>query len=786
MSSPLRPWMAIPTARMSVWEALAYGLVAAAMALLLVLIHLEKSTAHEEALKNYRGNASLRTREAATQLEAKFRQIYQGIRTLARLPGTRSIDRYARNFDENARSSAQEIYNNLAESVAISETYIIPAEFDPDAIDPNTGRHQEPITTFDELIVGRTADTAGGGLSAASVAHAHRSLKVEEIEIHEYRLMREQLSILKARFPKEAEVARLAYPAIAGPEVITCDNTRYSPSKPNDKDRAGLVYSVPFYGLDGTLRGIVSAVILTSAVRDMVPIESAILYNDRYKYSTGRSPEDRDQVEKARSAVARSNLFYSETVDLDITDLTGGWMLWAGLDDGLFWSSAGAVSASAKAATQQIMVAVSAIILWIIIYTVGQRHREAQTRRRELEACIVERTRDLADATDAANSANQAKTRFLSVMSHEIRTPMSSIVGMADLLAHSTLQRQQGHYLQVIQSSADALLNIINDVLDLAKIEAGKIELHPGPFALDQILADVVGMFAEQARDKGLVLDHEVHGDVPATLWVDGVRLRQVLTNLIGNAVKFTDAGKIHISVTAGASRHGRTEIQFAVSDTGMGIAPDAGSTIFEPFRQGHNGASVPLGGTGLGLSISHMLVEMMGGKLRYESVLNLGTTFYFNIEVEAAAAPGCLDAMRGDEEAAKRGFPGMSVLVAEDNPVSQEVTRAYLERLGCHVLVAEDGNQAVTMAQLHHFDAILMDCQMPGLDGFEATRLIRRLEAESGSRAVPIVALTANAFVQDRARCIEIGMTDFLSKPFTAGSLRQILAKRLHNEAGA
>lgn len=771
------------TIRISVWEALAYGLVVIAATLLFVLVDHEKSASHREALDNYRSNAGLRSREAAAQLEGKFRQIYQGIRTLARLPGTRSIDRYARNFDENARSSAQEIYNNLAESVAISEVYIVPADFDPDAIDPNTGRFQEPITTFDELIVGRNAETADSRLSDASPAHIHRALKVEEIEIHEYRLMKEQLSILKARFPNEAEVPRLAYPAIAGREVITCDNTRYSPSKPNDKDRSGLVYSVPFYGLDGTLRGMVSAVILTSAVRDMLLSEGLVFYNDAHKYRAGLPVNDRVESTPRPVAQLQPDLFYSEVIDLDITDLTGGWKLSAGLHDSHYWTSAGAVSASAKAVTQQIMIAVCAIIFCIIIYTVGERHREAQGRRRELEACIVERTRDLAEATDTANAANEAKTRFVSVMSHEIRTPMTAIIGMADLLAHTKLARRQNRYLRVIQSSADALLNIINDVLDLSKIEAGKIELHPGAFALDLILADIVEMFAEQAKDKGLILASEIQGRLPATVWVDGIRLRQVLTNLVANAVKFTTAGQIRIIARPGVSRDGRTEIQFAVSDTGMGIAPDSDNTIFEPFRQGRNGASAPTGGTGLGLSISRSLVEMMGGTLRYESVLNEGTTFHFNIETNPAGGDGV---HAGEDAASPRGFPGMSVLVAEDNPVSQEVTRAYLERLGCRVTVAGDGNEVVAIAQRHRFDVILMDCQMPGLDGFEATRLIRRQEAAEGAQAVPIIALTANAFIQDRARCLEIGMNDFLGKPFTAGSLQTILAKRLHTTAHA
>ncbi len=704
---------------------------------------------------------------------------------MARLPGVRSINRYARNFDENARSSAQEIYNNLAESIAVSEVYIVPVDFDPDAIDPITKQSQQPIATFDALIVGRTAkSTIDPGFGKAS----GRLRTVDEIEIHEYRLMREQLAVLRMRFPTEDRIDRLYYPAIAGREVITCDNTRYSPSKPDERDRTGLVYSVPFYGMDGVLRGMVSAVILTSAVKDMLPAESFVLHNPRYRYIVGRDKNVSQRIAStsAPQATMKAGLLYSEAIKLDITDLTGGWTLWAGLHDRNYWSSAGAVSASAKAATQDLIIIIMAIVFTIIIYTVGEKYRAAQASRRELEACIAERTRDLAAATEASNAANKAKSQFLSVMSHEIRTPMTAIVGMADLLSHGRLERHENRYVRVIQSSAEALLNIVNDILDLSKIEAGKIELHPASHSVDTIVSDVIGMFAEQVGSKGIGLVGDVDRSIPAAICVDGARLRQVLVNLVGNAVKFTSKGEIRVSVDLGGSADaGRTQILFEVSDTGIGIPPEAGRSIFEPFRQGRNGASGPAGGTGLGLSISRTLVEMMGGKISYRSIPGDGTTFIFDIAAapatKPAAAPVGVDYVAELNAPAKSPrFQGASVLVAEDNPVSQEVIRTYLERLGCDVIVANDGSMAVAQAKARRFDAILMDCQMPGMDGFEATRLIRQETAGSGPDAVPIVALTANAFVEDRARCLEAGMTDYLSKPFTATSLLQMLSKHL------
>lgn len=769
----------------SLRSALPYALVLAAAAFLLLLAEKEKDASFEEALRNYRRDASLQSRRAAAQVEEKFRLIYQGIRTLARLPGVRSIDRYAKNFDENARASAQEIYNNLAESVAVSEVYILPVDFDPDAVDPNTGKFQEPITTLDALIVGRTAETSG--------FHPHdrlvgRRSPVDEIEIHEYRLMKEQLAVLKARFPNEAKIDRLSYPAIAGREVITCDNTRYSPSKPDDRDRMGLVYSVPFYDAGGALRGMVSVVILTSAIKDLLPSDSFVLHNPRYDYVAARKkrPAAKIVYNPRTQRDTEPKLLYSEILDLDITDLTGGWTLWAGLQDQRYWSSAGAVSVSAKSTTQEIVIVVSAIILCIVIYFATEKYKAAQTRRLELEACIAERTSDLAEATKLANSANQAKSRFLSVMSHEMRTPMTAIIGMADLLSHSKLGLQESRYARVIHNSAAALLNIVNDILDLSKIEAGKIELHPDRFSIDQIISDVVGTFAEQSQNKDIKLTSEVDANMPPAVCVDGVRLRQVLLNLVCNAVKFTEKGEIRVSAKPGkASSDTQIQMLFSVTDTGVGIAPDVGDSIFQPFGQSHECASSYRTGTGLGLSISRTLVEMMGGTIRYESSPGNGTTFYFDIIAEpiASQADGAVSADKAaasDVTGATTGFRGASVLLAEDNPVTQEVIREYLQRLGIDVCVAENGRKAVALAMQRQFDAILMDCQMPDMDGFEATRLIRTQAAEAGRKPAPIVALTANAFVEDRARCLKAGMTDYLSKPFTAASLHQTLSKHL------
>ena len=271
----------------SLLELMSYGLLAIITFLFVISIISEKRDSHKAALENYITNSKLQSRLIATDVEKQFKQIYQGIRTLARLPSIRGIDRYGSNFEPNARTSAQEIYNNLAENVALSEVYIVPVDFDPDRIDPKTGRLEEPIATFDHFIVGRNADLLGAGNESTSQNLRPTKAEIEEVEIYEYRLMREQIARLKAKFGSVNKVNPQSYPAISGREVITCDNRRYSPSNPDDANRKGLVYSVPFYRNDGSIGGIVSAVILTSAIKDMVSGSSAVIFNQVHNYIAG-------------------------------------------------------------------------------------------------------------------------------------------------------------------------------------------------------------------------------------------------------------------------------------------------------------------------------------------------------------------------------------------------------------------------------------------------------------------------------------------------------------------
>jgi signal transduction histidine kinase/DNA-binding NarL/FixJ family response regulator len=534
-------------------------------------------------------------------------------------------------------------------------------------------------------------------------------------------------------------------------------------ASPNDAGMAsatsaaapGVVFSIPFYGLDHKLRGMVSAVVHVSTLTSFLPDRNHALIHPAYDVLalSALSGAERHSLDHVKRAEADRDLLYSRVFRIESPDPRGTWLLWSGRPNADFYRGAEYRSIEAFRWTACAVIATLAMLLAAAFLYV-----RSQMRKRLLHEIELGKVREEAEA------ANRAKSSFLANMSHEIRTPLNGVLGMTQALAEQDLQPAQQEMVETIRESGQTLVAILNDILDISKIEAGKIEIVPENVDFRHVLNRVHRLYVRTAQAKGLALIFEVEDQVPPRILLDPTRVQQCVSNLISNAIKFTQQGRVELVASWQADDQGRGRITIKVRDTGIGISDAAQGRLFAAFTQADSSTTRRFGGTGLGLAISRKLARMMGGDIAIAATSPAGSTFTFSFAADQAVDVALAAPLARGSSADLSLIADLSVLVVDDNGLNRMVAKLLLAPYRARVSEAENGLEALEKLGSDHFDIVLLDAHMPVMDGPETIRRIR----SSGKpwSEIPVIALTADAMSGDRERFIKLGMSGYASKP--------------------